>query len=132
MTAAKLNEHQSSLEEQKPSPPSSSPLPSSPSSPSLPPSLHPYLRSAHTTTGSSLPPGGTKLSGVRGTLRLDKMLQNDRDNNDNEFHVFQSWNQRCLTGLTCLIKLLQVRWEIIITDAFVNSSSCTTKNGTDE
>lgn len=28
-------------------------------------------------------PGGTKLTGVRGSLRLDKMLQNDRDNNDN-------------------------------------------------
>lgn len=88
MTEAKLNEHQSSLEEQKSSPPSSSP-PHSPPPPSSLPS-HPYLRSAHTTTGSSLPPGGTKLSGVRGTPRLDKMLQNDRDNNDNEFHVFQS------------------------------------------
>lgn len=28
-------------------------------------------------------PGGTKLSGVRGSVWLDKMLQNDRDNNDN-------------------------------------------------
>lgn len=58
------------------------------------------------------PPGGTKLSEVRGTLRLNKMLQNDRDNNDNEFHVFQSQSQRCLAGLTCPIKLLQVQQEI--------------------
>lgn len=56
---------------------SSPPLPPIPSPPTL--GSHPFQ-----------PPGGTKLSGVRGTLQLDKMLQNDRDNNDNEFHVSQS------------------------------------------
>lgn len=65
---AELNEHHSSLEERSPPP-------------------HPPLSSHQ---HSFQPPGGTKLSGVRGTLRLDKMLQNDRDNNDNEFHVSQS------------------------------------------
>lgn len=77
MTEAKLNEHQSSLEEHKPPPPSH-PAPTSFSAP----------LGAH--RHSLQPPGGTKLSGVRGTLWLDKMLQNDRDNNDNEFHVSQS------------------------------------------
>ena len=43
-----------------------------------------------TTTTHLQPPGGTKLSGVRGTPWPDKMLQNDK--NDNEFHVSQSYS----------------------------------------
>lgn len=96
---AELNEHQSSLGDTNPPPPSS-PL---------------TLRRSHhqrCCRRSLLPPRGTKLSGVRGSLRPDKMLQNDRDNNDNEFHVSQSWRQRCLAGLTAPIKLLQVQQEM--------------------
>lgn len=66
----------SSLEEEQRS------LPALPPPPPHPPSPHPPIPAVPPLSTHQLP-GGTKLSGVRGSLRLDKMLQNDRDNNDN-------------------------------------------------
>lgn len=80
--------------------------------PHLIPSVSPPLPRLGSHQHSFQPPGGTKLSEVRGTLWLDKMLQNDSDNNDNEFHVSQSWSHGCLAELTHPIKLLQVQREI--------------------